>query len=198
MKARLRVAGCGLRVGVCFGLGGRNALAADHQDIPPLLPPHVELQQTFWELHGWQCVLAAVVFLALVIIAIIWLRRTKPLILEPPADLARHALEQLRGQTEDGALVMNVSRILKGYILTMLKLPPKELTTTEFRRVLRALPQINPDLAALTGDFLRRCDQWKFAPERPTPKLGAVEGALALVEKIESSQQPVAEKETVL
>jgi hypothetical protein len=172
------------------GLGGGRALAQAAEKIPELLPPQPELPATFWELHGWQCVLGGVVFVGIVIAGIVWLRHPRAVVIEPPDVQARHALEKLRGQKEDGALVMNVSRILKRYVIAALKLPPEELTTTEFRRALQEQPQVAPELAATTGDFLRRCDEWKFAPEHPVGKLGAVEGALEIVEKLEASRQP--------
>ncbi len=190
-----RAACCVLRVAFGLGLCGSLARADGPEKLPPLLPPHGELRQTFWELHGWQCVAGAVVALGIIVAGIIWLRRPRQLIVEPPGVLARRALELLRGRPEDGALVMNVSRILKRYVMAALNLPPEELTTTEFRQTLQAQPEIKPDLAAATGEFLKRCDEWKFAPERPTPQLGAVEGALELVEKLELSRQPVADKE---
>ncbi len=194
MRGLLRVACCVFWA--ALGLGD-VARAAGPEKIPDLLPPRGELTPTFWELHGWQCILAAIGLVGLMVVAIVWLRRPKVLVPEPPGVLARQALGRLRGQVEDGALVMNVSRILKRYVMAALQLPAEELTTTEFRHTLQSQPQINPELAAGTGDFLRRCDEWKFAAERPAQKLNAVEGALQLVEKIESSHQPVAEKEAV-
>jgi hypothetical protein len=161
------------------------------EKIPALLPPHPELHATFWELHGWQCVVGALVFVSFVAAVIVWVRRPRAVMIASPAMQARHALEKLRDQPEDGVLVMTVSRILKRYVLSVLKLPPEELTTAEFRHALQAQPQVQPELAAATGDFLRRCDEWKFAPEHPAEKLGAVENALELVEQLEASRPPV-------
>jgi hypothetical protein len=187
--------GCALALSA--SLGCCRVLAQAEEKIPELLPPQPELPATFWELHGWQCVLGAAAFIVIVIVGIVWLRRPRAMVIEPPDVQARHALEKLRGQKEDGALVMNVSRILKRYVIAALKLPAAELTTTEFRRALQEQPQVAPELAATTGDFLRRCDEWKFAPEHPVEKLGAVEGALEIVEKLEASRQPAVNPKAV-
>jgi hypothetical protein len=169
-----------------------EALAQREDKIPELLPPQPELPTTFWEAHGWQCILGGVVFVGIVIAVIVWLRRPRVVVIEPPVTQARQALEKLRGQKEDGALVMNVSRILKRYVIAALNLPAAELTTTEFRHALQEQPQVAPELAVSTGNFLQRCDEWKFAPERPAEKLGAVDGALELVEKLEAARKPEA------
>jgi hypothetical protein len=173
-----------------------SAFAADEK-LPPLLPPHDELQLTYWEQHGWQFVVGGVVALVLLSLLIWLLRRPKPVVVEPPAVLARRALEPLRSRAEDGALIAEVSRIVRRYVLSALNLPPEELTTTEFRALLFSRPQINPEMSGEVGDFLSRCDQWKFAPEPPGPKLGAVAGALELVEKVEQSKWQISNQELV-
>ena len=45
---------------------------------------------------------------------------------------ARAALEPLRGQSENGALLSRVSQILRHYVAAAFDLPPGELTTVEF------------------------------------------------------------------
>jgi hypothetical protein len=173
-----------------------SALAADDK-IPPLLPPHSELEPTFWAQHRWQFIGGGATILILMALGVWLLRRPKPVVVEPPAVLARRALEPLRGRPEDGALVAEVSRIVRRYVLSALNFPADELTTTEFRALLLSRPQINPEMAESVGDFLRRCDQWKFAPEPPTPQLGAVAGALELVEKVEQSRWQISNQELV-
>ncbi|MDB6023131.1 MAG: hypothetical protein JWQ04_2988 [Pedosphaera sp.] len=176
-----------LSLGVSFIAG--LARGQGHE-LPPLEPPHGELLPSFWELHGWQVVLAAVVMIGIVALTVGWLRRPRQVVLEPPGIAARRALESRRNRAEDGQLVAEVSRVLKHYVMTAFHFPPQELTTTEFRKTLQSHPEIKPELAEVTADFLRRCDQWKFSPAPPTPKLGAVAGALELVDKLESSRAP--------
>jgi Domain of unknown function (DUF4381) len=159
------------------------ALAAD--DLPPLQPPHGELPPTFWEQHGWAVIIAAIAALVLLVLLIIWLRRPKPVIVIPPDVLARRALEALRGQEENGVLLMKVSGILRRYVIFACGLPPGELTTTELCQAVAARPEFSPDLAAAIAGFFRQCDERKFAPAPPASSLGAVNGALALLEKIE-------------
>ncbi|HWF19169.1 MAG TPA: DUF4381 family protein [Verrucomicrobiae bacterium] len=168
-----------------------NAARGQGHELPPLQPPHGDLAPTFWEQHGWQVVLAAAFCVLVIGWIIIWLRRPKVFIPEPPAIVARRALESWRGQAQDGALVADVSRVLRRYVMAAFNFPSEELTTTEFRKALQSHSQIAPDIASATGDFLRRCDEWKFAPTPPAPQLGAVAVALELVNKMEASRAPV-------
>jgi len=176
---------------VCLGAAFLPYALFAQEPPPPLLrPPHPELSPTFWELHGGQIILTGVLVLVLVLLIILWAYRSRPIVVDPPGVTARRALEKLRGRAEDGALIVEVSRILKRFVLAALNLPPEqEQTTAEFRNFLKAGPQFRPDLAEDVGDFLRRCDEWKFAPSRPAPQLNAVPRALELVERVEASRE---------
>jgi hypothetical protein len=165
------------------------ATFAAEEDIPKLRPPHDELQPSFWELHSWWTVVGIVLVLAALAFFIVWLRRPKPEEITPPEILARRALENLRERAEDAALVAEVTRILRRYILLAFGLPPDELTTAEIRRVLQHSMHTAPGLAVAITDFLRECDERKFAPIPPPPRTGVVDRALALLEKIEASQR---------
>jgi hypothetical protein len=166
----------------------RAAFAAGENTLK-LRPPHDELQPSYWELHGWWTVAGAVTTLAVLALFIAWLLRPKPEEITPPEILARRALEALRGRAEDAALVVEVSRVVRRYILLAFGLTPDELTTTEIRQVLQHSAPAGPELAAAITDFLRECDERKFAPAPPPPKVGVVDRALALLEKIESSRR---------
>ena len=49
--------------------------------------------------------------------------------------------------------------------------------------------QVGPDLSTATSDFLRRCDERKFAPNAPPAATGAAEHALKLVEQAENHRE---------
>ena len=85
-------------------------------EIPALRPPHAELAPTYWEQHGTAVVLCGVLFLILVGAAIWFLTRPKPPVVVPPEVLARKALEPLGQRPEDGALLSQVSQILRHYV----------------------------------------------------------------------------------
>jgi len=176
----------------CLVLVGSALAAGD--DIPSLRPPRAELRPTFWEQHGWQIVLAAVLFAGLTAFFLTWRRGPKPSVIIPPEALARAALEALRGQAEDVRVIAEISRILRHYAIAAFALPPGELTTTEIQKALKAC-EANPELANDVICFLRDCDEWKFGPFPSASRVGAVARALELVEKIQTNrktpQQPV-------
>jgi hypothetical protein len=169
---------------------GSNAFAQPHP-IPDLQPPHGELLPSFWEQHGWQAAVATAGILLVTVLIIAWWRRPRILVIEPPAIIAHRELNSLLGRKEDEALAVEVSRILRRYIKDRLALSSAELTTTEFRQALQGRAEIAPALAAATHDFLRRCDEWKFAPAPPALRLNAVTDALELVEKIEVAENSI-------
>jgi Domain of unknown function (DUF4381) len=161
------------------------AIVRAAEDLPQLQPPHGELPPTFWEQHAWVVIFAALVALVLLVLLIFWLRRPRPAMVIPPDVVARRALESLCGQEENGLLLMNVSGILRRYVIFACGLPPGELTTAELCRAVAVRPQFSPDLATAITGFFRQCDECKFAPDPPASSFGAVAGALALLEKIE-------------
>lgn len=129
-----------------------------------LSPPHGELPPTFWEQYGAWIALAAVLVLGLAVVVAWLLLRPKPPVVVPIEIQARRALDALRQQNENGRAVSEISRVLRRYVAAAFELPPDELTTSEFCRVLADHESIGPDLAGAVGEFLRRCDELKFAP----------------------------------
>ena len=103
---------------------------------------------------------------------------------EPPIEKARRELEALRGRVVDDKLVADVSRVVRRYLWAAFRFSPGELTTTEIHRFLQTHPRINPNVAATIGNFLRRCEEWKFAPAPPSPQPAFVQEAADLVEHI--------------
>ena len=185
-----------LAVALCLLTPALSLSAADPistNDIPPLRPPHAELAPTFWEQYGLWVVILGVLFLALVC-GVAWLlTRPKPPVVVPPEVQARQALEPLRQQTEDGALLSRVSQVLRHYVTAAFGLPPGELTTTEFCRTIASHAPIGPDLSAALSAFLRLCDQDKFSPPAPVPPLGAVAQALKLIDQAQTRRLALAQ-----
>lgn len=172
----------------CFITLCTSALAQPLQ-LPKLQPPHEEIGPSLWERHGWQIVIASVVVLGLIALFIAWLRRPKTVAVVPPEVLARRDLEALRGWAENGALVVQVSRIVRRYVISVFTLPPEELTTSELIQALQSQSQIDHNLATAIGEFLRRSDELKFAPALHPPQAGIVARAAELVESVEKYRQ---------
>ena len=164
--------------------------AAD--DIPPLRPPHAEIPPTFWDQYSLWVILFGVLLLVLVCAAVWFVTRPRPLAIVPPEVQARQALEPLRRQPEDGALLSRVSQILRHYVAAAFKLPPGELTTAEFCRAVTGHTQIGPDLSAALSEFLRLCDQDKFSPPASIPPLSAVDRALKLIDRSQARRLAIA------
>jgi hypothetical protein len=106
----------------------------------------------------------SVVVLGVIGVAAWWLRRPKPALAVPPAEEARKAIEWLRGQPEDGAALSQISQILRHYVGAAFALPPGEMTTADFCLAIAEQGRLGSDLSSRLGDFLRACDQRKFAP----------------------------------
>jgi len=167
-----------------------GATNATEDGLPKLRPPQGEMPPTFWEQYGLIVVAGGVLSVLLLAVVIWWLTRPKPAAAPPPETLARQALEPLRGQPENGVLLSRVSRVLRRYLSAAFGLPPEQLTTTEFCDALASHAGAGPELAAAVTEFLRRCDERKFAPLPPAPALGAVETALKLTEMAQRQLGP--------
>jgi hypothetical protein len=156
------------------------------EPIPQLRPPRGEIPPTFWEQYGvW--VWAGGALLAVLAGIVTWyLRRPKPAVIVPPDVAARLALEPLRTKAEDGALLSRVSQVLRRYFAAAFAMEPGELTTTEFCAAIAGNAQIGRELAAGLSDFLRRCDERKFAPNASGPPLEAAAKALRFIDLAEA------------
>jgi hypothetical protein len=171
-----------------FALWPATLLAATN-DIPPLRPPRGEISAPTWNEQGWLASVAFIVVLSLLALCLRWLMRSRPPQTAPPEIVACQALERLRERPEDAPLAVEVSGIVRAYLRSVLKLPPEELTTAELQKTLEAYPLLDADLASATAEFLRYCDQVKFAPAPPGASSGAVVGALRLVGKFETRRR---------
>jgi hypothetical protein len=156
--------------------------------LPKLLPPYAELPPTFWEQHGTSIVVTLLAVVVVLALGLWLLLRPKPKAILPPEVQARMALEALRQRPEDGACLSNISQILRNYFIAAFQLPPGELTTTEFCRVISGHEPIGAELSTALADFLRRCDERKFSPTISPVPPGAVTRALELVALGESKR----------
>lgn len=177
-------------------LPGLCALAQTNnldQKIPNLQPAHGEIQPTFWEQHGWWVILGAIFVLALLGLGIwLWLR-PKPVVPVPPAQQARQTLQSLDGQPEDGVVLSRVSQVVRHYFGAAFGLPPGELTTAEFCRLLISRQDIGAPLSVPVTEFLRQCDERKFAPNASGAPLAAVGRARQLIEQAEARRGALAQ-----
>jgi hypothetical protein len=165
-------------------------LAADTNSssdtIPPLRPPRGEIPPTYWEQHA-PAILAIGVMSVLLIAGASWLvRRPKPPVLPAPAAVARSQLQPLSNQPETGVVLSQISQAVRHYVAAAFDLATGEFTTTDLCLMLATRDVAGPELNAALGDFLRRCDQRKFAPAVSLPPLGAVAEALNLIERCEA------------
>ena len=162
-------------------------------DIPPLRPPHAELAPTFWEHYGVWVVIVSVLLLMLVC-GIAWLlTRPKPPVVVPPEVQASQALEPLRQQPEDGALLSRVSQILRHYVTAAFDLPPGELTTAEFCAMIATHSSIGPELSVALSEFLHECDQRKFSQSSPAAPFSATAQALKLIDQAQTRRLALAQ-----
>ena len=159
-------------------LAATNALT--EEPIPRLRPPRGEIPPTFWEQNGIWIILAGVVLLGVIAFIAWWLLRPKPVVAVPPDVQARSALESLRQKPEDGAALSQVSQILRHYVNAAFGLPPGEMTTADFCQAVADQGRLGAELSAALADFLRKCDERKFAPPSPVAAgiLPAVEGGI--------------------
>ncbi len=179
-SARLRF--CFICVALCLASLSPSASAQITNEMPPLQPPYPELPPSLWEQYGlWLLGLGGLLATLVGFVVWRWLS-PKPPVLVPIEIQTRQQLETLRRQNEDGRILSQVSRCLRRYVTIAFQLPTEELTTSEFCRAMTAQSAIDPDLARVLCDFLRRCDELKFAPAGNSPPFGAAEQALKLFE----------------
>jgi hypothetical protein len=135
--------------------------------------------------------------LGLTSFAVWWCLRPKPPIALPIEVEARRELSALRQRTEDGRTLSEVSRVLRRYVVAVFELPSDEFVTSEFAHVLASNEKVGPELAAVVGEFLRLCDEHKFASLNPLVPMGAAARALELVELGEARRARLREMTTV-
>jgi hypothetical protein len=183
------VFGAFLVFGVWCLVFSTSTIGAQEEKIPPLRPPKNELGLSFWQRYGWWVALGALVAVVLIAFMVILLRRPKTQQVTPPQLAARRALEALRGRADDVTLAVEVSHIFRVYLYFALNLPAEELTTAELSALLRSPRLGDADLANTTSDFLKRCDEKKFAPSTDEPPVRFVDAACHLIDRLETLRQ---------
>jgi hypothetical protein len=190
----LRVSEFGFRVlvgaTVVFAFPGFAAtnISTAADGLSQLRPPRAEIPPTFWEIYGAWVIVGAVLFVALIGVAVWALTRPKPPIIIPPHIRAKRSLDPLLTKPEDGLVLSHVSQVLRRYVAEAFALPPGEQTTAEFCRVIATHEGVGPELSAEISAFLRRCDERKFTPSPPAAPMAGAAMALKLIDAAETRQ----------
>jgi hypothetical protein len=149
-----------------------------------------ELPLSFWDQHRWLIlVVSAAVLVGLAALALAMRRPRKLPAPEPPYAIARSALEALRARPVDGSTVSATSHAVKQYVMAVFALGEAELTSAELERALESSSNATPELRSAIAQFLRRCDEWKFAPLPPDAQFRPVETGLELIQRIENESR---------
>ena len=193
MKLRFTIYDLRLPILVALLFNGRliNAQSTNPRadDIPPLAPPLPEIPPSLLERFGWTLWVLIPMAMALVTLGIwLFLRPGKPPVLLTPAAQARSTLRALQPLPESGDVLSQISQALRRYLINTFWLPPHEMTTPDFCRLLAAHERVGPGLVEVLGEFLRTCDERKFAPATNAPALGAAGRALELIELVETAR----------
>jgi len=164
-----------------------SALA--QEEGPKLQPPLGEIPPTFWEQHGVAMILGVGAFILFVVLGIWFWLRPKPVEEVPPEVQARTALEALSQRAENGAVISQVSQILRQYVLAVFELPPGQPTTAEFCKLIAQSDKVGNELPTRLAAFLRECDERKFAKSGLGDPLNAAKRALELVDQGEARRE---------
>ena len=149
--------------------------------VPALAPPYGELPPTFWEQYEIAIIVGGVIVLVGGLVYLRFrLRPAAPVVLAPEV-VARQALSACSSGPEDGALLSEVSRIVRRYAAAAFALPPGEVTTAEFCARLAASETAGTDLAGRLAQFFHECDDRKFAPRPAGSPLHAITRASELI-----------------
>jgi hypothetical protein len=150
-------------------------------DIPALAPPYGELPPTFWEQYETAIIVGGLILLASGLVYLRFrLRPAAPVVLAPEI-VARQALSACSSRPEDGALLSEISRIVRRYASAAFALPADEVTTAEFCARLAANESVGADLAGRFAQFFHECDDRKFAPRPASSPLHAITRASELI-----------------
>jgi hypothetical protein len=164
--------------------------AAAAEPIPDLQPPLAPLPPGFWESYGLLIVL--VVVAGACIGTGWWIRHRffrKPPLLPQPAEIAQASLRELKNIRDTVELTVQVSSVMRRYVLAKLGHRDDEPTTEEFARRLATEAKFGNEAGRAIVTFLRECDRVKFAHTRVEIS-GPVERAGKLIVNFETPVQP--------
>ena len=157
--------------------------------LPPLAPAYGVMRPTFWEQYGTEITIGAIVFLVIAT-GLVWiaLLPASPAKALPPEAKARNALAKLSLEPETGAVLSEISQVLRHYVIEALGIPEGEWTTSEFAAALANNEKAELNMTLKISNFLRECDQRKFAPANAGASLGAAKRALEIVSEMEKQR----------
>jgi hypothetical protein len=172
---------------------GSNAFA--QEEAPKLQPPLGEIPPTFWEQHGLIVILATAGVILLVVLGIWFWLQPKPVEALPPEEIARRELAALSKRPENGEVISRASQILRQYVLAVFELPAGQPTTAEFCQLITENDKMGNELSSALKDFLRQCDDRKFAKLGAVAPLNAAVRALELVNQGEARREHLRQRE---
>jgi hypothetical protein len=184
-----RISDFGLQIGqllVAASLAHAAASGEGSDTDLVLSPPQGLMPPTFWERFGWPLSIACLLCLIGAGVLLWLLTRPRPPVVVPPAWEARRMLQLLLKRPEDGAVLSQISQALRRYVAAAFNLPPGEFNTAEFNRLIEGHERIGDELSRSLREFLRECDERKFAPVAVPPVIGSVARALRLLETAEA------------
>jgi hypothetical protein len=166
------------------GPATRLHAAIKSEGIPDLRPPRGMLEEPEEERSHWPF-FVAVGCLAVGVI-LLWPRKRRIIHVEPPAAIARRALQEARHPGPVG-----LGQILRDFIIATHAVPGPGQTFEQLAAVLAADPRWTP---AMREKFKRLADPLeiaKFAPHAGPANLEHLrDEALALIEEADASQRP--------
>ena len=155
----------------------------DLQPIEELLPP------TLWEQHRAAIVLGSLLTVVIAVALVWWLRRARPAVKLPPAEIARAALHKLESGPDNGFLAGLVLKALREYLRAATSaLPRGELTVDEIIPELQRQKSLPPELKEEIATLLRHCEQRQFFSGRLETPTRLATRALEVIGKIEAAR----------
>jgi hypothetical protein len=185
-----------VRATLWLSLGGLVMQAVAQEEGPKLQPPLGEIPPTFWEQHGLTVILAAGGIILFIVLGVWFWLQPKPVAVLSPEEVARRELDALSKRPEDGEVISRASQILRQYVLGVFELPAGQPTTAEFCKLIGRSDKVGNELSTSLADFLRHCDERKFAKSGSIVPLNAAARALELVKQGEARHEQLRQNAT--
>lgn len=155
--------------------------------IPDLRPVEELLPPTFWEQHRATVLPGALLAAGIFGVLLWWLRRARPVVVTPPAALARAALQKLESGPDNSFLAGLVLKTLRQYLPAVIPvLRHRELTVDEIIPQLQRETSLPGELKDEIAALLRQCEQRQFFSGRLDTSVRLAAGALDLISRIEA------------